>query len=92
MPVSRGRPYNTSTPLGQRMDALGLSLNRVAAQTGISHRKLSDYLANRRPIMLPHLEVLCEYLDVDPDDLTPSTPPKIIPLPVGRPRKVQVSR
>lgn len=56
------------------MKELGLSIAAVTAGTGISARDMSDMLANRVAISNRFMYLLSDYLDVDPDDLTPDEP------------------
>lgn len=70
------RPFNTDWPLGKRMRELGLTVDRVQRDTGINYRTLSNMLANRVPIAGHNLHLLCEYLDVDAEDLMPDRDPE----------------
>lgn len=63
------RPFNTSTPLGQILLERGLSVRELAEGTGIHSRTLSDYLANRVPILRHHLIEICDALDLEPEEL-----------------------
>lgn len=65
-PPRPGRPFNTSTPLGQLMQERGLRVKDVGFGTRINQRTLSDYLAGRRPMLSRHLALLSAYLQVSP--------------------------
>lgn len=67
---ARGRPFNTSSPLGKIMAARDLRVRDVEAGTGISYRRLSDYLARRTEIRPDHLVALSQFLEVNPSVLT----------------------
>lgn len=69
-----GRPFNKSYPLGQIMAEEMITVNQLAAKANVSHRKISDYLANRVPYVPSHLIRLSEVLDCDPEDLIPDEP------------------
>lgn len=62
-----GRPYPADTPLGRIMRLKRMTINDVCrADPDVpNHRVMSDYLANRRPIMPHHRAVLGRVLGVD---------------------------
>lgn len=47
-PKGGGRPFNTTTPLGQMMARKGVRVGDMAAVAGIPERHVSDYLAGRK--------------------------------------------
>ena len=49
------RPFNTTTPLGQLMWQRGYTVKGLEQATGISYRTISDYLADRKPMLSQHL-------------------------------------
>lgn len=63
------RPFNASTPLGQMMRARAMSVQQLQAKTGIHNRTISNYLADREPILGSHLVRLCEALDCFPEEI-----------------------
>jgi hypothetical protein len=65
-----GRQYPTHTPLGQLMRHYGLRVKDVESRAGISYRTLSDYLANRKPILPHHRSVLSQLFQVPPEFFT----------------------
>lgn len=70
-----GKPFNKNFPLGKMMAEEKVGVNELAAKTGVSHRKLSDYLANRVPFINNHLIKIADFFDCDPEDLVPDIPP-----------------
>lgn len=64
-----GRPYPKHTKLGGLMDERQLGVQTLASRTGISPRTFTEYLAGRARIVPHHLAILCEELDVDPEDI-----------------------
>jgi hypothetical protein len=66
------RPHNTSTPLGRRIQELGLRTYEVAAACRISPRLLTEYLAGRRRITPMNRALLARYLSMDVEDVQPS--------------------
>lgn len=75
----RGRPFNTSTPLGQIMKRQQLRVTDVASMSGMSERKLSDLLAGRKPIKPVDAVYLARALSVTIDDIMGTTGPRPIP-------------
>ncbi len=59
--VRTGRPFNTTSPLGQWMTAERHGVRDVARATGINERTLSDYLARRRKIIAAHTVALTAF-------------------------------
>lgn len=72
----RGRPFNTSTPLGQLMKQRMLRVTDVASMAGMSERKLSDLLAGRKPIKQIDAVYLARALDVTVAEVTGTTAPR----------------
>ena len=66
----RGRPFNTSSPLGKIMEQRGLSARQVAEGTGIYNRTLTEYLARRRKPTASHVRLLSRFLGVHPSTIT----------------------
>lgn len=66
----RGRPFNTSTPLGQLMLQRGYTVKRLETELGIGHRVMSDYLAGRQRISAKHLALLSAEFQVNVAVLT----------------------
>lgn len=64
-----GRQYPTHTPLGKLMRHYGLRVKDVDQHTGISYRTLSDYLANRKPMLPRHQLLLAALFHVAPEQL-----------------------
>jgi DNA-binding Xre family transcriptional regulator len=64
-----GRPINASTPLGKIMVDRGITVKGLEADTGISYRTISDYLAGRKQIIAKHMAVLTDHLNVSKDVL-----------------------
>ena len=58
--VNTGRPFNTTSPLGQWMQAERYGVRDVTRATGINERTLSNYLARRQKIIVNHLVFLTE--------------------------------
>ncbi len=67
--------FNQSYPLGKMMKEDNVGVNDLAARTKISHRRLSDYLANRIPFLPHHLITLADFFECDPEDLVPDERP-----------------
>lgn len=65
----KGRPFNTSTPLGQIMKRQQLRVTDVAAMAGMSERKLSELLAGRKPIKPLDAIYLARALSVTVEDI-----------------------
>jgi hypothetical protein len=53
----------------------GVSVQDVFYVTRISHRTISDYLANRTPMLNHHLTRFAAMFDVEPEELLPKEPP-----------------
>jgi len=61
------RPFNTSTPLGQLMWQRGYTVKGLEQAVGISYRTISDYLADRKPILSQHLAAFSTEFNVPRD-------------------------
>ena len=72
----RGRPFNTSTPLGKLMKQRQLRVTDVASMAGMSERKLSDLLAGRKPIKQVDAVYLARALDVTVADVLGTSGPR----------------
>jgi hypothetical protein len=57
------------TNLKAILNAQGLSLKKVSADTGIPYSTLHTWLENRQPKDICKVKVLCDYLRVDLDQL-----------------------
>ena len=68
-PPRRHRPHNRNTVMGDEMAVRSITIKQLERDTGVSHRTMSDYLANRIPIKSHHKPILSDYLDIHPDDL-----------------------
>ena len=66
----RGRPVSTATPLGRMIRARGLRVGDVAALSGMSERKLSDYVRGVKPVRPLDMVYLCRALNCQPDELS----------------------
>ena len=65
----RGRPFNTSTRLGQVMERDGWTVNEVSALSGVNARKMSDYLAGREKMSVDHLFAISDAIGVAPEEI-----------------------
>lgn len=63
------RMFNTSTPLGRTMAALGWTVTDFAAASGVNARTISDYLASRRVMLLEHKNAMADTLGVEVDEI-----------------------
>lgn len=72
----RGRPFNTTQPLGKLLYEQGFRVKDATIHCGIEVRLMSDYLTNTLPIKPSHAEMLADMLGCDPEDLAPDGPPK----------------
>ena len=90
--MALGRPFNTTTPLGQLMWQRGYTVRAVEQATGISHRVLSDYLASRKPISSKHLAELTAEFNVPRDVLLGTQPVGATPANLQVADKVNVGK
>lgn len=65
----RGRPVTTTTALGRMIRARGLRMGDVAALSGMSERKLSDYVRGVKKIRPLDMIYLCRALNCSESDL-----------------------
>ena len=56
------------------LDARGLNVDDVARDTGLERRMLARLAAGKTSIGLHTLDVLCEYLKIEPGELFRRTP------------------
>ena len=65
----RGRPARTGTILASIMSARLFRNNVIAVAMNVSDRALSNYLARRAPVPAQSLVGLCDFLEMDPEEL-----------------------
>lgn len=66
--MSRGYPRGTK--LAFWIERTGKAKYRFCADVGIHPRTMTEYLAQREPISHAHLLAICDYLNVEPEDVT----------------------
>lgn len=64
-----GRPHTPGTKLSEEMRRRRIKVGDVAYITGCSERQFYNYLTRRRPLRLQQIGPLCDYMDMDPDEL-----------------------
>lgn len=69
---SDGRPINDGTVLARVMKQRHIKAQRVATILHASDRAVHNYLKRLYPVPLLFLGALCDYLDMDPEELVDS--------------------
>ncbi len=64
-----GRMPNQSSKLGWLVAKSGFALYEVGAASGVSYTHMSEYVNLRNPIRPHHLLGLCDFFDLEPEDI-----------------------
>jgi len=68
-PKGVGRPHTLGTVLARIMSERRIPVSRISAILHVSDRTMHNYLRRLYPIPVLHMAALCDYLDVDPDEI-----------------------